>query len=664
MVKRGMEPKDLYQLKSVANPLISPDGKKCLYVVTSMDEEKQAYTSNLFIQDLTEDTPAAQWTFGNNRNQNAKWSPNGDKIAFLSNRTGSMQIFLMSEKGGEARQLTFFENGVSHFICSPDGEKLAFSISLKEGQDIQDLEQKEKKKDDVKAKEVTALVVEQMKYKSDAEGFWKGTYRQIGIIDIATGDVEQLTSGKADLHLQCWSPDGTYIAVAGDLTENRDDSFLMDVFLLEVSTKELHKKTNSDGFFGGVTWSPNGRYLAMTGHNREFENATLTKLWIYDLEEDTHTCLTNEWDVIVGDYTIGDFQQGVANVGILWANDNHSFYFQATDNGNTALYYGNLNGEIYPALLDNQHVYGVSIDGNDLAVVAISKPDHPGDLYSLKITTGELKRLTNVNEKVLEEISLSPVESFEFESEGGLNVQGWLMYPANFNKDHKYPLLLEVHGGPHAMYGNSYMHEFQTLAAEGFAVLFTNPRGSHGYGQEFVNAVRGDYGGNDYNDLMNAVDFALEKFTFLDKDRMGVTGGSYGGFMTNWIVGHTDRFKAAVTQRSISNWISFYGVSDIGYYFTEWQVQSDLSDIQTLWKHSPLAYVDQVKTPLLILHSEKDYRCPIEQAEQLFIALKRQNKTTKFLRFPEANHELSRSGHPKLRLERLNAIKDWFNQYV
>ncbi|HYK72928.1 MAG TPA: S9 family peptidase, partial [Pseudoneobacillus sp.] len=617
-----------------------------------------------FVKDLTEDTQATQWTFGKNRNQSAKWSPNGDSIAFLSNRTGSMQLFLMSEKGGEARQLTFFENGVSNFIWSPDGEKIAISLSLKEDQTIQDLEKKEKKKDEEQAKEVTALVVEQMKYKSDGEGFWKGTYKHIGVLDVATGEVEQLTTGKTDLHLQSWSPDGKYIAVAGDLSEDRDDSFLMDVFLLEVDTKELHKKTNSNGFFGSVTWSPNGRYLAMTGHNREFENATLTKLWIYDLEENSHTCLTNEWDVIVGDYTIGDFQQGVANVGVLWANDNHSFYFQATDNGNTALYYGNLDGEIYPALLDNQHIYGVTIDGDDLAVLAISKPDHPGDLYSLKVTTGELKRLTNVNEKVLEEISLSPVESFWFESEGGLTVQGWLMFPTNFNNENKYPLLLEVHGGPHAMYGNTYMHEFQTLAAEGYAVLFTNPRGSHGYGQEFVNAVRGDYGGNDYNDLMNAVDFALEKFSLIDKERMGVTGGSYGGFMTNWIVGHTDRFKAAVTQRSISNWISFYGVSDIGYYFTEWQIQSDLSDIHTLWKHSPLAYVDQMKTPLLILHSEKDYRCPIEQAEQLFIALKRQKKKTKFLRFPEANHELSRSGHPKLRLERLNAITEWFNEYV
>lgn len=664
MSKRVLESKDLYELKSVANPQLSPDGKKVLFVETSIDGEKHGYISNLFIKNIENNSPITQWTFGKHRNHSAKWSPNGESIAFLSNRTGSQQIFVMSEKGGEARQLTFFEKGVGNFIWSPDGKKLAFSITLKDDQTVHTLEKQEKKNEE--KEEPTALVVENMKYKSDAEGFWKSTYKHIATLDIETGELEQLTSGKLDYYLQSWSPDGRYIAISGDTNEDKDNSFLMDVFLLEVSTKELNRKTNGDGYYGNVTWSPNGRYLAMSGHTREFENATLPRLWVYDLETDQFVCLTKDWDVALGDIMIGDFQQGVVSPGVLWSKDNHSFYFQATDNGNTALYFGNLDGEIYPALLDNQHVYGVTTDGEDFAVVALSRPDHPSDLYSLKISTGVVERLTNVNDKFLEEVSLSPVESFYFESEGGLKVQGWLMYPANFNKDldHKYPLVLEVHGGPHAMYGNTYMHEFQMLAAQGFAVLFTNPRGSHGYGQEFVNAVRGDYGGNDYNDLMNAVDYALENYSFLDRERLGVTGGSYGGFMTNWIVGHTDRFKAAVTQRSISNWISFYGVSDIGYYFTEWQIQSDLSDIEKLWKHSPLAYVDQIKTPLLILHGEKDYRCPIEQAEQLFIALKRQQKTTKFLRFPEANHELSRSGHPKLRLERLNAIKDWFIQYI
>jgi dipeptidyl aminopeptidase/acylaminoacyl peptidase len=663
MTNRGIVATDLYHLKSVANPQLSPNGRYCLYVETTIDSDKNSYISNLYMKNVVEHTPVTQWTFGKYRNHSPKWSPSGERFAFLSNRTGSTQLYVMSKKGGEAEQLTFFENGIGHFDWSPTGEKIALSITLKANQTIDSVEIEGKKQKD-KKEDTSALIVEQMRYKSDSEGIWNGTYKHVATLDLVTGEFEQMTSGKDDFHLQCWSPDGNYLAVTGDVNVEKDDSFHMDVFLLDVRTKELYKKTNSDGYFGNVSWSPNGRYLAMSGHRREYDNATLSKVWIYDLVTENHYCLTDNWDVTVGDHTIGDFQQSVGNTGVLWANDNHSFYFQASDNGNTALYYGNLAGEIYPALLEDQHIYGVSIDGIDLAVVAISRPDQPGDLYSLKLTTGEMVKLTDANEKILEEISLSPVETFYYESEGGLSVQGWLMYPANFKEDSKYPLVLEVHGGPHAMYGNTYMHEFQMLAAKGYAVLFTNPRGSHGYGQDFVNAVRGDYGGNDYHDLMNAVDFALQSFPFLDSEKMAVTGGSYGGFMTNWIVGHTDRFKAAVTQRSISNWISFYGVSDIGYYFTEWQIASNLSNIETLWKHSPLAYVDQIHTPLLILHGEKDYRCPIEQAEQLFIALKRQKKITKFVRFPEANHELSRSGNPKLRIERLEAIAGWFNEYI
>ncbi|MFL6561048.1 MAG: alpha/beta hydrolase family protein, partial [Bacillus sp. (in: firmicutes)] len=322
--------------------------------------------------------------------------------------------------------------------------------------------------------------------------------------------------------------------------------------------------------------------------------------------------------------------------------------------------------EIRPIYVGEQHVYGLSLHSDSQkALAAISKPDQIGDIYLLSLNgDGTIEKLTNVNEPALNELILSKPETFEFKGADGCNVQGWLMKPVNFEEGKKYPLILEIHGGPHAMYGDTFMNEFQILAGKGYVVLYVNPRGSHGYGQEFVNAVRGDYGNGDYQDIMLAVDYVVDQYDFIDETRLGVTGGSYGGFMTNWIVGHTNRFKAAVTQRSISNWISFYGVSDIGYYFSEWQIGADLSDLETLWKHSPLAYIKNVETPLLILHSEKDYRCPIEQAEQLFIALKRLGKETKFVRFPEENHELSRSGKPSLRKDRLNYIVDWFEGYI
>lgn len=276
-----------------------------------------------------------------------------------------------------------------------------------------------------------------------------------------------------------------------------------------------------------------------------------------------------------------------------------------------------------------------------------------------------MKQLTDANKDYLNRVTLSEPEEIQFTTSDGWPIQGWLLRPYGFKEGKKYPFVLEVHGGPHAMYGQTYFHELQLLAAKGYVVLYTNPRGSHGYGQKFVDACRGDYGGKDYRDLMEAVDYALKSYSFIDETRMGVTGGSYGGFMTNWIVSHTNRFKAAVTQRSISNWLSFYGVSDIGFFFTKWEHGYNLlENPEKLWDFSPLKYAKNVETPLLILHGEQDLRCPIEQAEQLFITLKHLKKEVEFVRFPGANHELSRSGEPQLRIERLNHICRWFEKHL
>src|SRR5699024_5965425 len=251
----------------------------------------------------------------------------------------------------------------------------------------------------------------------------------------------------------------------------------------------------------------------------------------------------------------------------------------------------------------------------------------------------KLTRLTDANREFLDDVQLSEPETLTFKADDGWDIQGWLLRPYGFEEDKQYPFILEVHGGPHAMYGQTFFHEMQLLAAKGYVVLYTNPRGSHGYGQEFVNACREDYGGKDYSDLMRAVDFVLEEYDFIDEDRLGVTGGSYGGFMTNWIVGHTHRFKAAVTQRCISNWLSFYGVSDLGYFFTIWELGKNLlGDRADLWDFSPLRYAENIETPLLIVHGEKDFRCPIEQGEQMFVTLKHLRKEVEFVRFPDANH--------------------------
>ncbi|WP_421384115.1 S9 family peptidase [Bacillus salacetis] len=656
MNKRGITAEDLFELKSVSDPKLSPSGKEAVYVVTEMDKEKNDYISNLFHLDV-ETGKSTQWTFGENRNSSPKWSPDGEKVVFVSDRFDKSQLYLLACNGGEAKQLTFCPNGASQPVWSPCSTKIAFSTALREGETLTEGKEEEK--------HPQPLEVKKMKYKSDDSGFFKGKRSHIAVLDVETLDMEIITEGDIDYSLQSWSPDGKYIAYGADKSVDLDTSFQTDLFLYDVKESNEQKITNGTGYFGNAAWSPDSRFIALLGHEREYENATLTKVWMYELETGSLSCMTSELDSPVGDFMVIDFQQGVSNPGVQWAADNESFYFLTSDNGNTVLYYGNREGALYPALLDNQHVYGFDLDAeSQRAIVAISNPLLPGDLFMLDIPSGGLKKLTSVNEKFLAEVTLSETEAISFKSRDGLEVNGWLMKPAGLREGEKCGLVVEIHGGPHMMYGNTYYQEFQMLAAEGYAVLFINPRGSHGYGQTFVDAVRGDYGGGDYEDVMAAVNHVTENCDFIDKDRLGVTGGSYGGFMTNWIVGHTDMFKAAVTQRSISNWVSFYGVSDIGYYFSEWQIDADLGDVEKLWKHSPLAYAKNIHTPLLILHSEKDYRCPIEQAEQLYIAVKRQGKDTEMVRFPEANHNLSRNGKPNLRVARLNYIKDWFKKYI
>lgn len=658
MGKRKLEVRDLFELKSVTNPKLSPDGKEAVFVQTHINEEDNKYVSNLFHVNL-ETTEVSQWTYGNHSISEPSWSADGKQLAFLSNRQEKNQIFILPAKGGEAKKLTAFEKGVSSFIWSPCGKKVWANAVVQEGQTFTAQEEKDEKK------KPEPYRVTKMKYQMDGVGLLpQDSYRQIGVVDIESGEVTQFTEGNHQHTLQAVSHDGKKIVMGVNRNENQDFEFRQPVYIVDVETKEEKVLVDEDGYFGGATFSHDDRYIAYTGANRSFENTTHEKLYVYDNEEKYSVCLTENIDSPVGDYGIADHQQGVSAPAVVWTKDNH-LYFQLSTMGDVRLYFASLDGAVYPASIENEHIYGydVSHDG-DFAVIAVSDAVNPGELYKQTIATGERQLLTSFNKKYLEEVELVEPEAIVYAGAIDWDIHGWLMKPAGYEAGQKYPLIVEIHGGPAAMYANSFFHELQLLAAEGYGVLYVNPRGSHGYSQQFVDAVRGDYGGGDYADIMAGLDYVLEENDWIDTDRLGVTGGSYGGFMTNWIVGHTNRFKAAVTQRSISNWVSFYGVSDIGYYFNEWQHGANMSDIEKLWDFSPLKYVGNVETPLLILHSENDLRCPIEQAQQLYMTLKSMGKETEFVRFPEADHNLSRAGIPSLRVARLNEITDWFKKYL
>ena len=648
----------LFELQSITNPVLAPNEQEAVFVRTQMNEKENNYNAHLFHIELSTGE-VTQWTFGNERVSSPQWSPDGKQIVFLTNRKEKNQLYIVNRRGGEAQEMTTLPNGVNSFLWSPCGEKIWLTTTVKSGLTLTDEEEKADKKFP------KAYIVDKMKYKADSVGLLQQErYSQIAVLTVESKELTIFTEGNYSHSLQGISYDGKTLVIGVNRVDNTDDVFRSPLYLVDIETKQEQLLVDEDGYFGGVAFSFDDRYIAFGGSDQSYKNATHGHVYVYDTQTKTTQKLTEGFDLPVGDYAVADMQQNSQAPGVVWT-ENNDLYFQVSTEGDIRLYYATLEGALYPASPESEHVYGYAIFKNgNRALMTVSNPIFPGELFDFDITTGERKQLTSFNEKFLEETTLSTPEAIVYTTKDNWTVHGWIMKPADYVEGEKYPLIVEVHGGPHTLYANTFFHEMQLLTAQGYGVLYVNPRGSHGYSQTFVDGVRGDYGGGDYEDIMAGVDYALENYAWIDEKRLGITGGSYGGFMTNWVVGHTNRFKAAVTQRSISNWISFYGVSDIGYYFTEWQIQADLNDVEKLWHHSPLKYAANVETPLLILHSERDFRCPIEQAEQFYITLKRMGKEVGFVRFPECDHNLSRTGIPSLRLERLDQITSWFAKYL
>ncbi|WP_391203589.1 S9 family peptidase [Psychrobacillus sp. L4] len=658
MTKRKLEVKDLFELHSIASPVLAPNGKEAVFIRTQMNEKDNKYYAYLYHLNV-ETEEITQWTYKKERVSSPQWSNDGRYIAFLSNREEKNQVYILPASGGEAKKVTDLENGVSSFLWSPCGTKIWFSATLKEGRKWTDEPEKEEKK------LPEAYVVDKMKYHADGAGLLpKDMYNHIGWITLDSEKIIQFTEGNFNYNVQAVSHDGKKLVIGVNREEKQDFSFRQPMYLVDVETKEEIEIINEDGYFGGASFSKDDQYIAFVGMQRTFQNATHSEVYVYEVNSGNRQVLTEGLDAPVGDLSVADFQQGASAPDVVWTADNH-LYFQVSTMGDVRLYFASLEGELYPATGEDEHVYGYDVDASGTyALLTISNPIFPGELFKQNLTTGERNVLTQFNKDLVNDTELVEPEAIVYKGADEWNVHGWLMKPAGYEEGKKYPFVVEIHGGPHAMYGNTFFHELQLLAAKGYGVLYVNPRGSHGYSQAFVDGVRGDYGGGDYEDIMAGLDYVLKENDWIDETRLGVTGGSYGGFMTNWIVGHTNRFKAAVTQRSISNWVSFYGVSDIGYYFTPWQIGADMTDINKLWDASPLKYASNVETPLLILHSENDYRCPIEQGQQLYITLKAMGKETNFVRFPQADHNLSRTGLPNLRLTRLEQITGWFEKYI
>lgn len=661
MTKRPITAEDLCEFKFVGDPKVSPNKDKAAYVLTHVDKEKDGYYSSIYVTDLKSE--GRQFTSHYSKDSLVKdtapkWSPDGSTIAFRSNRTGKNQVWLLHTDGGEAVQLTDIKQGINDFVWSPDGSQLALTIKgeLKLTSDKE--EEKKEEKSDVK-------VITRLRYKGDGVGIYNEDRTHVYLFDVETKSYSKITGGDHDFGQPRFTPDGKNLFYIGTKAEDKEWGYLPAIWKYDIASNEEVLFYQANGYAMAPAFSPDGKWLAVAGHTRGERSQGNANVLLLSVETGELKNLTESFDYTVGNLVGVDAKYDTGEGGLTWDATSSNIYFLATVGGDCQLFKVNLEGKVSDALSRAvANVTSYDILSDDQAVLVLGTPHSTGDLVTQDLNNvGNVTKLTDWNQELYNEVHLSTPENFHYKSTDDGEIEGWILKPYGYEEGKKYPMILQIHGGPATAYGNGLHHEMQLMAAKGYVVLYTNPRGSHGYGHDFVNAVIGDYGGMDYEDIMAGVDYSLENFNYIDQDQLFVTGGSYGGYMTNVIVTRTERFKAAVTQRSICNWHSFYGTSDIGFFFTEWQHgHADLwDDVERLLKISPLTHARNVKTPTLILHSEQDLRCPMEQAEQWYIALKRLGVETKFVRFPDENHDLSRSGKPKHRLERLEHMIGWFD---
>ncbi|MBI4493580.1 MAG: S9 family peptidase [Chloroflexi bacterium] len=651
--QRPIAAEDLLALRFASDPQISPDGTRVAFVLTTIDREASTYRSAVWMAPI-EGGPAQIFTAGARRESSPRWSPDGRWLAFVSDRSDPRpQLHVIPAHGGEARRLATLPGGVSELAWAPDSRHLA--VVSRTG-----LETEADPNKPPRFRHLTRL-----KHRYDGEGYFDGSRKHLFVLGLDEPEPRQLTAGDWDDVNPAWSPDGTRLAFASNRSPERDLNNVADLWVVAAAGGEPARVTRSRGPAAAPAWSPDGEWLAFVGQARPNDYAANWGIWLVQAGGGEAVELTAEFDRSVGSDLLTDTRDHAPSPIPTWTTDGRSLYFLASDQGDTHLYRVDLDGPQVTRLVAGPRQimsFSLAADGQIIAFDA-SEPTNPGDLWAVSADGLHERRLTEVNQHLLAEVELAEPEAFRYPSSDGELLDGWLLKPPGFQAGQRFPLVLQVHGGPHALYGNTFMHEFQLLAARGYLVLYANPRGSRGYGQTLAEAVRGAWGSQDYEDVLAAVDWALEQ-GYADPARLGVCGGSYGGYMANWIVGHTDRFGAAVAERSVANLFSMYGTTDIPG-FAEYEWLGPWWEQPELYRRlSPLTYAQQVRTPLLILHSEQDLRCPIEQAEQLFVALKRLGRTVEFVRFPEESHNLSRSGRPDRRLERLARIAGWFDRYL
>ncbi|MEP0814623.1 MAG: S9 family peptidase [bacterium] len=665
---------DLYEIVQIAGFALSRDGARAAFAQNGSLKNNKRY-QHIYVGAAGK--APRQFTRGDVSDGAPKFSIDGREIYFISKRGGDKsQLYAMPVDGGEPRRLTDYAGNVAAFYPAPDGRH---AIVQMVPQDAEAKAREEKKKRGEPGwEQPVKRVISRLLYKMDGMGYYPESRGELHYISLKSGKGKRILDGKYSIGSVVFSPDGRFIYFDSNRSKDPDLEWRrIEIYRMPVSGRGGPRKIDTfDGPKFALSISPDGKWLAYAGEEGIDVPWGTNGIYLYKTPTagGKTVCLTKSLDRVPLNMSVNDTFGVGENCDYVWSPDGAHVYFNLSTNGCTHLYRVATDGKSAPEpVIEGEGVllgFGIDFAKGIIHYVWSDNYD-PCSYFTAKIpAAGESsdgasgKRVYFPNRNYLGSRKLGKVESFWFKGKGG-RLQGWILYPPDFNPGKKYPAILEVHGGPKLQYANAFFHEFQYLAAQGYIVLFSNPRGGQGYGKKHVAAINGAWGTHDFDDVMSFADHCVRRYKFIDAKRLGITGGSYGGYMTCWAVGHTDRFRAAVTQRCVSNFISFFGSSDVGFHFkqdfggaTPWE------GLKKYAKQSPVFYAKNFKTPCLVIHSENDLRCPIEQGEQFYVALKLAGVPTQMIRFPEESHGMSRGGRTDRRIERLKAISGWFDKYL
>jgi dipeptidyl aminopeptidase/acylaminoacyl peptidase len=669
--KRFITEHDLFKFTWIADPQISPDGTTVAFVRVNVNEKDNRYETSVFTVPAAGGDAPRRLTSGT-RDTTPRWAPDGKRIVFIravekDGKPQPGQLYLLQMDGGEARPITDVSGGAGNPVWSPDGARIAFTSATKP--------------DDSKPAP---------DHKSDVEVVTRAVYRangNPGYVDnvhhahlftcevpaASTCKARQITDGVFDESGPQWSPDGaTLYFTSTRAPEPYVDELGDEIYAVPASGGALTKVAAIEGSIGNLSVSPDGKQIAFVGtlRGKPIRSYSQPDLWVTDVVAGSAPKnLTAGYDYDIAGGIGGDQAppRGGGRKPIVWSKDQQSLFVVTAEKGSANLMGVSIaSGKIEPVTGGTHAVeaYSATPDGSRVAAV-ISSQTLIGDVGIVDTARPmHVNLVTHVNAELFDGIQQSEPEEIWYKSFDGKNIQGWILKPPDFDASKKYALILEIHGGPHAAYGNAYTHEFQWMAAKGYVVLFTNPRGSTSYGQDFGNVIQYHYPGDDYKDLMAGVDEVLKK-GYVDANRLGVTGGSGGGLLTNWTITQTQRFKAAVSQRDIADWYGFWFTADFTLFQPTWFRKAPWEDPQDFAARSPITHVANVTTPLMLVNGDADYRTPpSDGGEMMFRALKYRKIPTVMVRFPRETHELSRSGEPWHRVERLQHIVGWMDQWL